>query len=254
MGPEIGNVFTNLITLFKNMDKPDSDTQIKLSVGQIIKAQVLSKEGDLYLLQNGDKRFFAKAENSLEPGQIILLEVLGNKEENIVMKRVEGILEKKDENAFDPVKQLMKKFGINTEKDLLQVQHAIKDIPCEPTIATRYLLDPHLLTALLLPSYLNEDEYNRIEVNCYKSAQSNQDIFEVSMELELSQLGHIEITVKSIENNIYTRIWADVQTTEEILKSKIEEIQDICPRIELIPARQGPLIVRDIQKKVDVRI
>lgn len=254
MGSEISNVFSNLTMILKNLNNLSSENKISLNIGQTIEAQVLSKNEDLYLLQNKDRSFYAKSETELEIGQKIILQVLGNKDELVYLKRVVDLPKDYENNTTDHSKQLLKKFGEMTEKEIQQIMLAIREIPCESTTAVRYLLDPYLLTAILLPSPIKNEEYDKIEINSYKNGQSKQDVFEIFLDLSLSRLGHIEIMVRSIANNVHTRIWAASEETEELLKTQIKEMEEICSHVEIVPLVQGPLIIRDMQKSLDIRI
>lgn len=254
MGSEISNVFSNLTMILKNLNNLSSENTIRLNIGQIVEAQVLSKNEDLYLLKNNDRSFYAKSETELEIGQKILLQVLGNKDELVYLKRVLDLPRDNENNTSENSKQLLKKFGEMTEKEIQQIMLAIREIPCESNTAARYLLDPYLLTAILLPSPIKNEEYDKIEINSYKNGQSKQDVFEVFLDLSLSRLGHIEIMVRSVANNIYARIWAASEETEELLKTQIKEIEEMCSHVEIVPLVQGPLIIREMQKNLDIRI
>jgi hypothetical protein len=251
MSPEINQVFTNLLTFLRSADS-QPPAELKLAAGQVLQARVVSLEDGLYLLQSGESKFYAKAESALEIGRKVLLEVLGQKDGAILLKRLEQAPEQAEKTAADPVKLLLKKYGLSAEKDILRVQEALQEIPYEKMTAARYLLDPHLMAALLFPSPAGPEELHKFEIYGYKNSPDAPDVYEVALELELERLGHVEISLKAVEGLVFTRIWAASPEASATIKTKIAELGEY--RVELIPAALGPLIVRDVVRGVDIRI
>lgn len=251
MSPEINQVFANLLTLLKTAEN-QPPAELKLAVGQVLSARVVSAEGGLYLLQSGENTFYAKAETMLEVGAKVLLEVLGQKDGAVLLKRLEQPAQQTEETAADPLRLLLRKYGLSTEKDFQRVMESLREVPFEKLTAARYVVDPHLLAALLLPSPAKPEEFHKFEVYGYKKSRTETDIFEVSLELELERLGHVEVSIKAIDGLIFTRIWAENEDASTFLQKEIARLGTA--GVELVPAAQGPLIVREALKEVDIRI
>lgn len=244
------------LRLFKpagNLGDDLTFAKLRFHVGQVIEARVISKEGNHYLLSFGEKQFWAEAENNLQTGQNVLLEVLGSKNGMVYLKRTNdlstGNWDKKEDG---PLRQLIAKYGFIAEKDIIQIESMVKNIPCDQALAVRFLLDPHVVAAILFPFANQEATMQKIEVDCYKSPAGGQDVFEVFLELELEQLGHIEIAVKSQGGTIFTRIWSQSEDTWRLLDNSLDNLRQICKNVELLSIDHGSLLRRGMPKKVDI--
>ncbi|MCR4442744.1 MAG: hypothetical protein QHH10_10485 [Peptococcaceae bacterium] len=254
MGLEIKNSFSNLVTMLKNPDGTAWETVLKLAAGQEVVALVAGKEGDVYLLQVGERSFLAKSEIPLETGEVIKLIVLGPKDQAVLLKKIPFFPVEKEETITGGIKQLLARQGITGEKETGKLISALKRIPVEEKTGLRYLLDPHLVAAVLLNAGLNEEKLQRIEINRYKSQHSSKDVYEIWMGLNMNTLGRIEVAIKMVEENIFARIWAELPETESILRERKDEIQAVIAAVEIVPVMSGPIFPRKQDISLDIKV
>lgn len=253
MDPNIINRYLRLFEPAGNFEDNLTSAKIRFHVGQVIEARVLSKEGNFYLLSFGEKQFWAEAEYNLQTGQRVLLEVLGSKNEMVYLKRTDDLLTgNRDKKEDGSLRQLIGKYGFTAEKEIMQIESLVKNIPCDQALAVRFLLDPHVIAAILFPFGTQEAAMQKIEVDCYKAPVGGLEVFEILLELELERLGHIEIAVKSVEGTIFTRIWSQSEETWRLLSDSLDNLRQICKNVELVSVDQGSLLRRSMPKKVDI--
>jgi len=251
---QINNILSNLLTVL-NPDRTGTETALTLRAGEVLEALVLSKEGDTYLLQTGGDKFYARSEAPLQAGELVRLSVLGRRDDDILLKNITLIPgEEADEAAADRIARLIKKYGLTQEKEIFQVRESLTRIPCEETRAVRYLLDPHLLAALLIPAENRDETYQKIEINGYKSTAMKKNVWEVILELDMPELGRLDLAFKMVEDHLYLRVWAELADTESLLRQKQEVIASVCTQMEIIPALQGPLFCKDAHRNIDLKV
>lgn len=252
MVPDIRGILRNLTTLLKTWQPPDQETGLKFKAGQVLEAQVVAQKGDLFLLEHQGKRFYAKAETPLEPGQKMQLVVVENRGELHVLKKMTP-----GENEVwereNGTRLVMKRYGLSGENQMSQIENNLGKIPAEPAAAVRYLLDPHLVAALFLPNPQLAEDFYRLEINDCRKAPGGQDAVEVCLDLSTENLGRMEIIIRYLGGKIYTRIWAESPQTEELLAGEQAMLTEISPNIEIVPAAQGPILAYHSQKSLDVK-
>ena len=255
MVSQINRVFSSLLTVLRGLDGADAGMKLKFSAGEVMEALVLSKRGNTYLLQTGADKFLARSEMPLQTGERIRLAVLGQREDTILLKNLLFIeAGEPEQEEIDRTVQLIKKYGLANEKEIVQAKESIVKIPCEENTAVRYLLDPHLLAALLIPEPGRDGNYQRIEINRYKNAAARQDIWEVCLDMDMPELGRLDIAVRMAENRFYLRIWAESAHTETLLRQKKEELATVYHQVEIVPAPQGPLFSREPHRDIDLKV
>ena len=164
------------------------------------------------------------------------------------------IIAKDDDSPENKIKQIIRKFGVTGEKEIMQIMIESARLPCDDSSAVKYLLDPHLLLALFIPGYAGSKCYQRLEIYEYKGHSENVKTSEVRFNLELDALGRIEILMKSIDSSIYTRIWAESPETQKLLEDNRETLSSICPHTRILVASEGPLFTNEAHGNIDFRI
>lgn len=248
----ISNLLSSLITLLKGLDSSGPGEQ-SFRVGQNLKAQVLSKEGPVYHLQIGDKSFTAQAATPLEIGRWVKLTVLGMENNQLLLKKTAGDGEDQQELRSDG-RKLMEKFGVTRDTDCMRVESTVKQLPVAENTAIRYLLDPHLLAAVITQQTFLSDNQQRIEVYQYHNGPEQEKALEIRLDLDLENLGHLEVSLRMAGESIYTRIWAPAQETEELLQKKIRQGGLPLPHVEIIPFYNGPLLTGKNADMVDMKV
>jgi hypothetical protein len=245
----VGNDVNNLITLLKA-------PRAFLTPGETFEATVISKDGEQILLRIKDQKLPVNSKIPLEVGQKLKLSVVGNQDNLILVKELpmtgqDMIIEKKE-----ALIKAIEKFGPRSEKEMAFIKEAVQQLPVDENTAVRYLLDPHLYSALMIPTKDNSGIYDKIEFINYKGGgvKKDQDIWEVSLELDLPSLGHMELKIKMMEGSIYTQVWAGSKETENILKNKKNELENYCKNIEIIPFNEGPILIANKLEEIDFMV
>ncbi len=249
MDLKISNVLLNMAADIQKAAGTNTATQLKYSVGQTFEALVMSKEGENFILQAGNRSFAARAESPLPLGEIVKLLVLEANEETMTLKLVSPLTQDSDQLG-EKIKQTIRKYGLTGEKEIMQTMLELSRIPCDENSAVRYLLDPNLLLALLIPEY-SQAAYQKLEIYEYKGQAANGKTSEVRFKLELDKLGRIEILLRSIDSSIYTRIWAELADTQRLLADNEKTLLAICPHTEIVPTSDGPLFANEVQENID---
>lgn len=238
----------NVLAVLKNF------ADIFLNPGQIFEALVVSQEGEQYWLQVAGKMLPVRAETSLMIGQKLSLQVLGLQGEELLVKK----LPLKVEDDYNKKEQLflkmIKKYGSRGEKEVIAIKESLQKLPVDENTAVRYLLDPHLFTALLILKESADDCFDKIEVNTYKSSLGKDEIWEVIFELEMPLLGHLELKMKMLGKGLYMQIWAALTETENILRERKKELERFCPHVEIMAVENGPLVSVDYTKNIDLMV
>ncbi len=250
---EINSLMSNsALTLNKPEISIRIDGSLELIKGQKIDALVLEKENDGYMLQFGSKSFFARSKNPLAVGQWIRLMVLGKKDDSIMLKNV-SFHNSEDSEEVTSLKQLIKKHGVESTKDIEKVESFLPKIPIETSQAIKYLLDPSLLAAIIFPENETEKKQQKIEIRYYREKEK-KDVWELLFELSAQQLGNLQLSIMMIGNDIYTRIWAESVETAVMLETKIKEIREICMHTEILSPNSGPLFSNKQSSNVDLMV
>ena len=229
---------------------PKNFTQVLLSKGQIFEAIVASKDGEKFWLKIGEQTLPVISEINLKEGQRIKLVVIGTRGEEILVKKISLADIEEKNGKKESLLKIIEKFGVS-EKDVKGISDIVQKLPVESNTAVRYLLDPHLFAALLIPKENNINSFDKIEVMKYKGMAKEQDVWEVNFELEMAVLGHIEIVVKMLGTGLYTQIWASSKETENILRNRKKDVQVFCTNVEIIPVVEGPLIAKNSTENID---
>lgn len=225
------------------------DNKLDLLPGQRLEAVVADKNGNMFILKTNSDILLVTSDKPLQKGE--RLELFASQEDdNLVLWLVQE--EEEQGKGLVKLKQALKRYGATEEREVSQVREHLQKIPIDEKTAVRYLLDPHLLSALLLPMQPRKD-YNRVEIGQYKSASTKQNIYEVVLNLEMDRLGHLEIVLKMIDGKIYSRIWSSSADTESILRQNQEELSAPVCYLEIVPVSAGPLVVVE-QDDLDLRI
>lgn len=229
---------------------------IVLKPGQIFSAVVAAQEGKLFFLQVGDKMLPVRAETNLTVGQRLMLQVLEWQGEELLVRNLplEVAEVTKSETREQQLQRILQEFGLSGEKDLQTVLESLQKLPVDEQTALRYLLDPSVLSALLIPRENQQQWFDKIELNHYKNVAGKGEIWEVVFELALPVLGHLEVKLKMVEQGIYTQIWAESLAAESVLRENQNELAAFCAYVEIIPVSEGPLIKNDYTKKIDLMV
>lgn len=230
---------------------------INFKPGQVFSAVVAAQEGNLFFLQIGEKMFPVRAETSLTVGQKLKLQVLEWQGEELFVRNLP--LGADDiapgEGREQLIQKILEKYGLRGEKELQSVLDSLPKIPADEQTAVRYLLDPNLLAALLIPQEnIEASWYDKIEISRYKALTGKEEIWEVVFELMLPVLGHLELKLKMFEQGLYLQIWAEAAETETLLRTRKDELAAFCSHVEIIAGAEGPLIKADLTKKIDVMV
>lgn len=231
--------------------KVNNPSGLKLAVGQKFEAFVIAQEGESYLLEVGNTRLYARSESPMSLGVYVALKVIGNKDGVVTFQKV---VPQEEEKEASLLQEMAKRFGVTGKSVLLDLEKAIARIPVEESTALRFILDPNLLLGLLIPAVNQEDILQRIEINHSKKKQGSKETWEVVIALELEHMGNLEIIMKMVEKNIYTRIWPQSPDTETLLKGLLKEMTEISSYIEIIPPGNGPIVVKENLVEIDVII
>lgn len=221
--------------------------------GSILMATVKDKADQHYLIEIGDKKYFLESDTELPVGgklQLMAKETVGNKVSLQKYQPQQG----KHDQPIDKIRALVAKYGLQGEKEVSQLAERLAQLPVDPQTGVRYLLDPHLATAVIIPPTQQELENTKIEIKEYKDSQSGQRVWEVSFDVNLAILGSIEVVLKLIDSKIYTRIWAEEPSTEALLREKQKEMEGLSTMLEIVSATMGPLIPREPAENIDLKV
>lgn len=221
--------------------------------GQVFTGIVLAKEGTLNWLLIGDSLLQVRSEKTLRIGEKLKLRVLGFKGEDLLVEKLPLPIAE-DGNKDGVLEKAIEKYGLRGEKETVAIKDAVLKLPVEENTAVRYLLDPFLFAALLIPKNKREDGYNKLEIVRYKGTMIKEDVWEVSFQLQMPVLKNIEIKLKLQYGNLYVQIWTDSAETENILQKKKEDIESFCTKVEIIPCAEGPLIIDYYKENIDFMV
>lgn len=231
---------------------------INLKPGQIFSAVVAAQEGNLFFLQIGEKMFPVRAQTSLTLGQRLTLQVLEWQGEELFVRNLPfGAADVvRCEGREQLLARVLEKFGLRGEKELQSVLDSLARIPADEQTAVRYLLDPNLVAALLIPKEQGQLAawYDKLEISRYKGMTGQEESWEVVFELNLPVLGHLELKLKMVEQGLYLQIWAEAAETETLLRTRKDELAGFCAHVEIIAGAEGPLLKADLTKKIDVMV
>lgn len=252
----INNLLIDMLTVLGGRDYSGAGAlPVKFHAGEVMEALVLSKQGDAYLLKTGGNEFLARSEQPLQTGKLVRLLVLGSKDDTILLKNMSAQPGEEAERASgDRTLQLIRKYGITQEKEIILVRELLNRIPCEENTAVRCLLDPYLLAALFIPGQGRDQEYQKLEISGYNSAIENKRVWEVCIDLDMPELGRLDLNVRMVESCIFLRIWAESKQTEDLLRAGRAELAAVCPQIEIVPAAHGPLFRNEPHRDIDLRV
>ena len=245
----IGNQTNNIMVVAKDF------AGFILRPGQVFTGIVLAKEGQQYWLKVGESFLPVRADKSLQVGEQIKLRVLDFKGEDLLVERIPLMLEENAQNKTHLIDKLIERYGFRGEKETVVIKEAVQKLPVAENTAVRYLLDPFLFTALLIPAEKKDnDAYNKIEISRYKGVVIKDDVWEVCFQLQLPVLKNLEIKIKMQNESLYAQIWADTWETENILLSRKEDLERLCTKVEIIPYNEGPLIFDNYEQNIDFMV
>jgi len=182
--------------------------------------------------------------------QLLARKIEGNK---IILQQT--MTEKQEHRPLqEQIRQLAAKYGFTSEKELSQLAEKLSRLPVDEKTGVRYLLDPNLHTAVIIPATQSEEHNTRIEVEEYRQVPGNQRIYEVNLDVKLAQLGSVEISLKMVEGRIYGRIWAENPATEALLWERYNELKEVAELLDIVPAAAGPLIPKDYDEIIDLKV
>jgi hypothetical protein len=220
-------------------------------VGEKLNLMVMGKMGDGYIVKSGNHMLLIHIQDQLSRGEYAQFVVLSDSKKQSVLKRISQGPEKPMGDA-EKAQQVMRRFGVTGARDMQAVQVHARKIPGEQTTALRYLLDPNLLAALLMPEQARQ-VYQRVEVTQYQGNAQQDESYEIALCLDLEYLGHVEISMRWIQGTMITRIWADSTDTEMDLARRKEEIEALGMYLEIVPFPMGPLVERDYAVTLDMK-
>lgn len=221
--------------------------------GTIFTATVKDKATQYYRIEIEGKQYFVESDSELPLGeklQLITKETVDNK----IKLQYLPPQQNKQDHPIEKVRALVAKYGFQGEKELYQLAEKLAQLPVDPQTGVRYLLDPHLATAVIIPAPQKDLENTKIEIKEYQESQRGQRVWELSLDLNLAQLGSLEIVLKLIDNKIYTRIWAKEPSTEALLREKQRELSQISTILEIVPVAAGPLIPKEPAENIDLKV
>jgi hypothetical protein len=220
-------------------------------VGEKLNLTVMGKTGDGYIVKSGNDLLLLNMQDQLTRGEQVCFVVLSDSRKQSVLKRISQGPEKPMDDA-EKAQQVLRRFGIAGSRDMQTVQAQARKIPGEQTTALRYLLDPNLLAAMLMPEQ-TRPVYQRVEVTQYQGGAGREDSYEIALCLDLEHLGHLEISLRWTQGMMTTRIWADSVETETELTQRKEEIEALGMYLEIVPFSLGPLVERDYSVTLDMK-
>jgi hypothetical protein len=247
---QVSNNLANTLVVLKDFDC------LLLRPGQVFTGVVVSqaKAGKQYLLKTGENLLPVSSEKPLQIGQKIRLHVLGFRGEDLLVEKLPSIMEQQECKKTNVIAKALEKYGVKGEKEIAVIKKVILKLPVEENTAIRYLLDPHLLAALLLPTEKREDVYNKLEITRYNGVLIKEDVWEVSLELQLPALGRMELKIKKQGENLYMQIWAESGKTENILQKRKKELETFCTSVEIFPFEEGPLLITNHLDNIDLTV
>ena len=74
------------------------------------------------------------------------------------------------------------------------------------------------------------------------------------LDLDMPELGRLDINVRMVESSLYLRIWAASARAETLLRRRKEELAAVCPNLEIVPAAQGPLFASEPHRDIDLTV
>lgn len=252
----VNNYLSNLANLLLNLEVRDPAVTRQFVLGERMEAQVMSREGDNYLVQAGARLFRAESTLSLPVGAELILVVAEQKDGRTYLKLEQALKHdsSEQEQGQDRVRRLAAKYGVTGEKEISQLAEQLAKLPVEEMTGVRWLLDPHLAAGVIIIPYKGSDPEARIEIGQYKQAAGQERVWEVSFDLELARLGLLEIVIKLLNGRIYTRIWAEKPETEALLKARQDELDLLDAQVEIVAVNAGPIIARDTRESIDLKI
>ncbi|MDD2211586.1 MAG: flagellar hook-length control protein FliK [Clostridia bacterium] len=247
---KIGSNAANIMVVAKDF------AGLILRPGQVFTAVVVSlaQEGEQYLLKTGESLLPVRSEKPLEIGQKIRLHVLGFKGEDLLVEKLPWIIGEEGSKKAKVIARAIAKYGFKGEKETAVIKEALLKLPVEENTAVRYLLDPYLFAALLLPREKREDGYNKLEITRYKGAVVKEDVWEVVFQLQMPTLRKIEVKIKMQGGKLYTQIWADSGETEKILQGKKKDLEKFCLSVEILSFEEGPLIIDHYTENINLMV
>jgi hypothetical protein len=220
-------------------------------VGEKLNLTVMGKAGNGYIVKSGNDLLLIDIQDQLTRGERALFVVLSDSKKQSVLKRISQGPDKPMDDA-EKTQQALRRFGIVGARDMQTVQAHARKIPGEQTAALRYLLDPNLLAAMLVPEQARQ-VYQRVEVTQYQGGVGREESYEIALCLDLEHLGYLEISMRWTQGMIMTRIWADSPETEMDLVRRKEEIEAMGMYLEVVPFPMGPLVERDYSVTLDMK-
>lgn len=220
-------------------------------VGEKLNLTVMGKIGNGYIVKSGTDLLLINIQDQLTRGEQALFVVLSDSKKQSVLKRISQGPEKPMDDA-EKTQQVLRRFGVAGARDMQTVQAHARKIPGEQTAALRYLLDPNLLAAVLMPEQARQ-VYQRVEVTQYQGGVGREESYEIALCLDLEYLGHLEISIRWTQGMITTRIWADSAETEMDLARRKEEMEALGMYLEVVPFPMGPLVERDYSVTLDMK-
>ncbi|MFZ5351919.1 MAG: hypothetical protein ACOZCL_04235 [Bacillota bacterium] len=230
------------------------NTLLTFSPGQKFMATVVSREGNNYILQLGDRLIVAQSHIPLEIGQVMRLQVLIHEGQKVLFKTIPAGMEEKEVKKEDPLKQLMKKYGFSIDKEMTKIETALRRIPVAQGEALRYLVDPHIMLALLFPNNKQKGGYESIEILHYGQKAKDKKIFEIHMQMDYKKLGHIQIVLTVVDGYTYVQMWPEQEDTEILLKERIGILKTATTICQVVPAPMGPLIRKEVRDSIDCTV
>jgi hypothetical protein len=246
----VGNNLGKMMVVLKDFDC------LLLRPGQVFTGIVVSQvnAGKQYVLKTGENLIQVHSEKPLQIGQKIRLHVLGFEGKNLLVEKLSGTMEQEESKKAKVIARAIEKYGVKGEKEATVIKDTLRKLPIAEDTAIRYLLDPHLWAALLLPTKKGEDIYNKLEISKYSGVIIEEDFWEVNLELQLSILGKIEVKVKMQGENLYAQIWADSGETENVLQKQKKELEKFCTSVEIFPFEEGPLLITNHLDNIDLMV
>jgi flagellar hook-length control protein FliK len=222
-------------------------------VGEKLNLLVTGKHGEGYVMKYGNEWLLIHIHEDLKKGEQIAFVVLSDSKKQSILKRIAQGPEKPMDET-EKAQQVLRRFGVNGSRDMQAIQVQASKIPGEQTTALRYLLDPNLMAALLLPEQARQQVYQRVEVTQYQGGIQREESYEIALCLDMEHLGHLEVSLRWTGGSMFTRIWADSVETELDLTRNKEAIEALGMYLEVIPFAMGPLVERDYSVTLDMKV
>ncbi|MBZ4655189.1 MAG: hypothetical protein JG781_2546 [Peptococcaceae bacterium] len=245
---KLSNLILNLGT------STQENTLLTFSSGQKFMATVVSREGNNYILQWGARLIAAQSHIPLEIGQVMRLQVLSHEGQKVLLRTIPTAVEEKEIRKEDYLKQLIEKYGFSTDKEMTKIETALRKIPVSEGEALRYLVDPHIMLALLFPNNEQKGGYEAIEIWHYGQKAKDKKIFEIHMQMDYKNLGHIQIVLTVVDGYTYVQMWAEQEDTEVLLKERIGILKTATTICQVVPAPAGPLIRKEVRDSIDFTV